>query len=58
MDKEGAIYMGVCRGKLSEGVDFADGRGRVVMITGIPYAPYMDPKVVLKKEYIQRRYTL
>ena len=23
---EGAVFMGVCRGKLSEGVDFADNR--------------------------------
>ena len=53
----GAIYMGVCRGKLSEGVDFSDARGRVVVITGIPYAPFMDPKVKLKKEYVQQRYS-
>jgi regulator of telomere elongation helicase 1 len=44
--------MGVCRGKISEGVDFADARGRVVIITGIPYAPAMDPKVKMKREYI------
>ena len=44
--------MGVCRGKISEGVDFADARGRVVVITGIPYAPAMDPKVKLKREYV------
>jgi len=49
---EGSILMGVCRGKISEGVDFADARGRVVIITGIPYAPAMDPKVKMKREYI------
>lgn len=32
---KGAIFNGVCRGKMSEGVDFADCRGRVVIITGI-----------------------
>lgn len=53
---EGAVFMGVCRGKLSEGVDFADNRGRVVVITGIPYAPAFDPKVKLKKEYVQSLY--
>lgn len=31
--------------QVSEGVDFADSRGRAVVITGIPYAPYKDPKV-------------
>ena len=43
--KEGAVFQGVCRGKVSEGVDFADDRGRVCCITGIPYAPYHDPRV-------------
>jgi regulator of telomere elongation helicase 1 len=37
--------MAVCRGKVSEGVDFADGRGRAVVITGIPFAHSKDPKV-------------
>ena len=43
--KEGAVFQGVCRGKVSEGVDFADDRGRVCCITGIPYAPFHDPRV-------------
>ena len=45
MVKGKSILQGVCRGKVSEGVDFADDRGRVAFITGIPYAPLMDPKV-------------
>lgn len=48
----GCILMGVCRGKISEGIDFADDRCRAVIITGIPYAPYLDPKVKLKREYL------
>ena len=51
--QEGAIYMGVFRGKLSEGVDFKDDTGRVVVITGIPFAPFKDPKVTMKKLYVQ-----
>ena len=31
--------------KVSEGLDFADSRARLVLLTGIPYAPAMDPKV-------------
>lgn len=31
--------------KVSEGMDFSDGRARCVVVTGIPYAPAMDPKV-------------
>ena len=34
----GAIFFAVCRGKVSEGLDFADAAGRAVVITGIPYA--------------------
>jgi regulator of telomere elongation helicase 1 len=44
---DGAIFMAVCRGKVSEGVDFADGRGRAVVITGIPFAHSKDPKVII-----------
>lgn len=70
------------RGKVSEGIDFKDHRGRVVIITGafqiwftifrwycipsclitnssgIPYAPHMDPQLVLKKKYLDERITM
>ena len=32
----GAILFAVCRGKASEGMDFADARCRCVLVTGIP----------------------
>jgi len=41
----GAILMGVCKGKISEGLDFADRAARTVVIVGIPYAYLMDPRV-------------
>ena len=41
----GAVFFAVCRGKVSEGLDFADRAGRAVVITGIPYAMKTDPKV-------------
>lgn len=50
---KGAIFLAVCRGKVSEGLDFADTFGRAVMITGLPYFPYKDPRIVLKKKYLQ-----
>ena len=50
----GAIYQGICRGKVSEGVDFSDNKGRIVVITGIPYAPMFDPRVKLKQQFLDR----
>jgi hypothetical protein len=48
----GCVLMGVCRGKISEGIDFSHNMCRAVVITGLPFAPYMDPKVKLKREYL------
>lgn len=38
------MFFAVCRGKVSEGLDFADSAGRAVVLTGIPYAMARDPK--------------
>ena len=46
------LMLAVCRGKVSEGIDFKDNKGRVVIVTGIPFSPFMDPWVVLKKQYL------
>ncbi|XP_010249778.1 PREDICTED: regulator of telomere elongation helicase 1 isoform X2 [Nelumbo nucifera] len=51
----GAIFFAVCRGKVSEGLDFADHAGRAVIITGIPFALRTDPKVRLKREYLDHQ---
>ncbi|XP_051147548.1 regulator of telomere elongation helicase 1 homolog isoform X2 [Andrographis paniculata] len=50
----GAIFFAVCRGKVSEGLDFADHAGRAVVITGLPFATMIDPKVRLKREYLDQ----
>lgn len=49
---KGAILFAVLRGKMSEGLDFADAQGRAVIITGVPFAPVMDTRVVLKRNYL------
>uniref|UniRef100_A0A1A9VRD2 Regulator of telomere elongation helicase 1 homolog n=1 Tax=Glossina austeni TaxID=7395 RepID=A0A1A9VRD2_GLOAU len=51
-NSKGACFMAVCRGKVSEGLDFADRNGRAVIITGLPFPPFKDPKVILKKKYL------
>lgn len=51
---KGAIFMGVCRGKVSEGLDFIDANGRAVIIIGLPFPPLKDPRVVLKRQYLDR----
>nr|GMC77545.1 regulator of telomere elongation helicase 1 homolog isoform X2 [Ipomoea batatas] len=51
----GAAFFAVCRGKVSEGLDFADHAGRAVVITGIPFATRNDPKVRLKREYLDQQ---
>lgn len=49
---KGATFMAVCRGKVSEGLDFADINGRAVIVIGLPYPPFKDPRVVLKQKYL------
>lgn len=53
----GAIFMAVLRGKVSEGLDFADMYGRGVIIAGIPLAPCKDPKVQMEKKYLDENRT-
>ncbi|XP_062089395.1 regulator of telomere elongation helicase 1 homolog isoform X2 [Humulus lupulus] len=48
----GAIFFAVCRGKVSEGLDFADHAGRAVIVTGMPFATMTDHKVRLKREFL------
>eukprot|EP00043_Microstomoeca_roanoka_P013105 m.128130 g.128130 ORF g.128130 m.128130 type:complete len:245 (-) comp15668_c1_seq17:2379-3113(-) len=48
----GSIFFAVCRGKVSEGLDFADDNGRAVIITGLPYPAARDAKVLLKKKFL------
>jgi regulator of telomere elongation helicase 1 len=49
---KGAAFFAVCRGKVSEGLDFSDAHGRAVIVTGLPFPPKTDAKVVLKQRYL------
>lgn len=49
---KGAIFFAVSRGKVSEGLDFADENGRAVVIIGIPFPNTQDARIHLKKQYL------
>eukprot|EP00092_Neocalanus_flemingeri_P017682 GFUD01019128.1.p1 GENE.GFUD01019128.1~~GFUD01019128.1.p1 ORF type:complete len:936 (+),score=293.78 GFUD01019128.1:31-2838(+) len=48
----GGCFMAVCRGKVAEGLDFADDNGRAVLVTGLPYPPFKDARVELKRQFL------
>lgn len=48
----GAVLMGVCRGKVSEGIDFSDDAARCVIVIGMPFPQLNDPTVILKQHYL------
>ncbi|KAK6030478.1 hypothetical protein OSTOST_03384 [Ostertagia ostertagi] len=50
--ERGAMFFAVCRGKVSEGIDFSDADSRAVCVVGIPYPPMMDVRICLKRLYI------
>ncbi|CAB3408195.1 unnamed protein product [Caenorhabditis bovis] len=52
-NSKGAALFAVCRGKVSEGIDFCDAESRAVVIIGIPYPPINDERVVLKKMFLE-----
>jgi regulator of telomere elongation helicase 1 len=54
---KGVALFGVCRGKISEGIDFAHDMCRAVVITGLPFAPSFDPKVKMKREFLDQNRT-
>lgn len=41
----GALLMAVCRGKVSEGLDFTDDNARAVVTIGIPFPNIKDLQV-------------
>ncbi|XP_061682725.1 Fanconi anemia group J protein isoform X2 [Syngnathoides biaculeatus] len=49
--RDGALLMAVCRGKVSEGLDFSDDNARAVITIGIPFPNIKDLQVELKMKY-------
>ena len=51
----GAVLCAVCKGKVSEGIDFSDAHARAVIITGLPFPPRDNPKISAKLSYLDRK---
>ncbi len=51
-ENTGAVLVGVCRGKVSEGIDFSDDTARCIVLVGIPYPMMTDMGVILKQHYL------
>lgn len=49
---KGAVMLAVCRGKLSEGLDFGDEYSRGVSIVGIPFPNVTDYAIELKRQWL------
>ncbi|XP_037631188.1 Fanconi anemia group J protein isoform X2 [Sebastes umbrosus] len=50
-ERDGALLIAVCRGKVSEGLDFTDDNARAVVTIGIPFPNFKDLQVELKMKY-------
>jgi len=50
--RKGAILCCVCRGKVSEGIDFSDEKARAVVVIGVPLPSIKDVEVKAKIDYL------
>lgn len=53
----GGAFFAVCRGKISEGVDFPDRCARAVLILGLPYPAWLDNRVQAKMKFLDETYS-
>jgi hypothetical protein len=53
-----AVLLAVCRGKVSEGINFSDHFARAVIVVGIPYPSLVETFVTLKRDYQDEKHRL
>ena len=54
--KTGAILFSVMGGKMSEGINFANGMARAVFVVGLPYPDITDPVLIEKMQSLDREH--
>lgn len=54
----GAIFLGVARGKVSEGVDFEDGYARAVIMLGVPFVYTESPSLRERLRFLREEYDI
>lgn len=50
-----AVFLGVCRGKLSEGINLEGNQCRTVLMTGLPFPNYGDARVKATRDFQEKK---
>ncbi|MFW9916948.1 MAG: helicase C-terminal domain-containing protein, partial [Candidatus Thorarchaeota archaeon] len=54
-NEQRATLFSVCRGTLSEGVDFPNATGRAVILVGVPYPDLSDPRLKVQQKFYEAK---
>lgn len=54
----GAVFIGVARGRVSEGIDFADHYGRCVLLFGLPVRNTQSTRVQARADFVEYEYKM
>lgn len=50
-----SVFLGVCRGKLSEGINLEGNQCRTVLMTGLPFPNYGDARVKATRDFQEKK---